>query len=90
MIAPDESLEDALAIFKKRAEKLSAASPAEEFSSLLFAAARLATLFDFDSEELLREENEKFIKKFENIEKSTCNNRRCLVEYPHVRSTLII
>ena len=90
VLAPDESIEDALLIFKDRAEKLSAASSEDEFSSLLFAAARLATLFEFDSEELLRQENEKFIKKFENIEKSTCNNSRCLVEYPHVQSTLIM
>ena len=89
-VSPDESLSDALAIFKKRAAELSQDSSKEDFSSLLFAAARLATLFDFDSEELLRQENEKFIKKFENIEKSTCNNERCLVEYPRVQSTLIL
>ena len=88
--APDERIDDAISIFKDRVQKLSRDSSEEDFSSLLFAAARLATLFGFDSEELLRQENEKFIKKIENIEKSTCNNQRCLVEYPHVQSTLDI
>lgn len=90
VIAPEETFGDALAVFKSISQNLSADSSPEEFGSAFFALARLSSLLELDSEELIRQENEKFLKKIENIEKNSCNDERYLVEYPHVRTTLLL
>ena len=90
VVAPEETAADALGVFKKIAQNLSEESDAEEIGRAFFALSRVASLRGLDSEELIRQENEKFLKKIENIEKTSCNNADFLVEYPHVRTTLLL
>lgn len=81
IFAPGETFSDVLPLFKKLSASLDETSSPSDFADVLFLFVRLASLLGFDCEDILREKNENFIKKIENIEKTTCNPEECLVEY---------
>ncbi|MCD8049000.1 MAG: MazG family protein [Clostridia bacterium] len=70
VLAPQESAEDALTLFKKLSEELTVNSSDEALANVLFVLTRFLTLQNVDAEELLRAKNEKFLKKIEKIEKT--------------------
>ncbi len=83
-LCPDETAADVLKLFGELASNLTENSSESDFSDVLFVLARLMTLCDMDPEDILRQKNEKFIKKIENIEKNSCNNSESLVKYRRV------
>ncbi len=83
-LCPDETASDVLNLFRELSSNLTENSSESDFSDILFVLTRLMTLCDMDSEDILRQKNEKFIKKVENIEKNSCNNSESLVKYRRV------
>ncbi len=83
-LCPDETAADVLNLFRELSLNLTENSSESDFSDILFVLARLMTLCDIDPEDILRQKNEKFIKKIENIEKNSCNNSESLVKYRRV------
>lgn len=83
VFCPEEAASETLESFRKMASSLSENSSQDEFAGVLFVLIRCMTLLKMDPEDILRQKNEKFIKKIENIEKSSCNNPEFLVKYRH-------